>query len=152
MSESSESEDKVRRMRMVSLTVLGLVGAVLIVVGVAVSWQRTLIPGAFDGTAGNIETFEVDQPGIDDWVSLSIDDREITTGNDALMCLREGSTVTKSSFSHHMYVDEESCDLPFPRQAVTDTVVPLLLTGILASFVLSKRRHRNAGLLLGGDS
>lgn len=79
-------------MRMLNLTVLGLVGAVLIVVGVAVSWQRTLIPAALDGTVRNIATFEVDQPGVDDWVSLIVDDNEITTGNDALMCLRDGST------------------------------------------------------------
>lgn len=45
-------------MRMLNLTVLGLVGAVLIVVGVAVSWQRTLIPAALDGTVRNIVTFE----------------------------------------------------------------------------------------------
>ena len=45
-------------MRMLNLTVRGLVGAVLIVVGVAVSWQRTLIPGALDGTVRNIVTFE----------------------------------------------------------------------------------------------
>ena len=126
-------------MRMLNLTVLELVGAVLIVVGVAVSWQRTLIPAAFGGTVRNIATFEVDQPGVDDWVSLSIDDREITTGNDALMCLRDGSTATKTSFSRQVYVDGVPCELPFPRQAVSDTIVPLLLAGILASIVLSKR-------------
>lgn len=152
MSESSESEGKTRRMRMLSLTVLGLVGAVLLVVGVAVSWQRTLIPGALDGTVWNIVLFEVDQPGVDDWVGLSIDDREITTGNDALMCLRDGSTVTKTSFSRQVHVDGAPCELPFPRQAVADTIVPLLLAGILASLVLSKRRRSNAGLFFGGDS
>ena len=130
-------------MRKMSLTVLGLVGAVLIVVGVAVSWQRTLIPGALDGTVRNIVTFEVDQPGVDDWVSLSVDDREITTGNDALMCLRDGTTVTKSSFSRQVHVDGAPCELPFPRQAVSDTIVPLLLAGILASIVLPRRARRS---------
>lgn len=126
-------------MRMLNLTALGLGGAVLIVVGVAVSWQRTLIPAALDGTVRNIATFEVDQPGVDDWVSLIVDDNEITTGNDALMCLRDGSTATKSAFSRQVYVDGVPCELPFPRQAVSDTIVPLLLAGILASIVLSKR-------------
>ena len=139
MSESSESEAKRQRLRILSLTVLSLVGTVLIIAGVAVSWQRTLIPGAFGGTVRNIVAFEVDQPGVDDWVSLSIDDREITTGNDALMCLRDGSTATKTSFSRQVYVDGVPCELPFPRQAVSDTIVPLLLAGILASIVLSKR-------------
>lgn len=126
-------------MRMLSLTVLGLVGAVLIVVGVAVSWQRTLIPAALDGKVRSIATSEVDQPGVDDWVSLIVDDNEITTGNDALMCMRDGSTATKSAFSRQVYVDGVPCELPFPRQAVSDTIVPLLLAGILASIVLSKR-------------
>lgn len=143
MSESSESEAKKRRMRMLSLTVLGLVGAVLIVLGVAVSWQRTLIPAALDGTVRNIMTFEVDQPGVDDWVSLSVDDSEITTGNDALMCLRDGSTATKSSFSRQVYVDGVPCELPFPRQAVSDTIVPMPLAGILASIVLPQRARRS---------
>lgn len=126
-------------MRTTSVAVLGMVGIALIVIGAVVSWQRTLIPGSLDGEIRNVVSYEVDQPGVDDWVSLSINDREITTGNDALVCLREDSTVAKTAFSRRTQVDGAQCELPFPRQAVTDTVVPLLLAGILA-FCLRPRR------------
>ena len=49
-------------MRMLNLTVRGLVGAVLIVVGVAVSWQRTLIPAALDGTVRNLSLIHISEP------------------------------------------------------------------------------------------
>lgn len=70
-----------------------------------------------------IVSYEVDQPGVDGWVSLSVNDREITTGNDALVCLCEDSAVVR-----------------------------LLLAGILASLVLPRRTRRNSVMLPGGNS
>lgn len=152
MSESSDLMSKNTRARIVSVIGLGVVGIALIILGSVTSWQRTLIPGSFDGEVQNIVTYEVDQPGVDDWVSLSIGGHETTTGNDALVCMEEGSIITKAPFSRHVFVDGQQCELPFPRQALTDSVVPLLLVGVLVLFGVPLGTRRNSEPQLDDES
>lgn len=111
------------------------------------SWQRTLIPSQLDGVARDIVIFEVDQPGVDDWVSLRINDQEIVTGNGALTCLRDGSTARKESWSRVVNVNGKVCTLPIPRQALTDVAVPFLLVGgLVAIWVLRSRTGKGSGV------
>lgn len=152
MSESSKGKVKREKVSGVSLGLLGLVGIILIVAGVAVSWQRTLIPGSLDGITREITAYEVDQPGVDDRVSMHINDRTIITGNDALVCLSDDSSVAKSSLSRSVEVDGKTCELPLPRQAITDTIVPLLLAGTLVSIFLVRRRPCTGSVSRTGDN
>lgn len=146
MSESSEASRTDRpRLSPAFGTALGalvLAGLILIVAGAIVSWQRTLIPSSFEGTVQDVSVYEVDQPGVDDWVSMRIGRQQITTGNEALTCLQEGSQVEKPVWSRRVLVDGHACELPMPRQALTDTLMPLVLIATLAALTSLRQRER----------
>ena len=146
MSESSKAS-RTDRPRLspafgTALGVLVLAGLILIATGAIVSWQRTLIPSNFEGTVQDVSVYEVDQPGVDDWVSMRIGHQQITTGNDGLTCLQEGTQVEKSAWSRRVLLDGDACELPMPRQAMTDTLLPLGLIAVLV--VLTSIRQRKS--------
>lgn len=144
MSESSEASRTFRpRLSPAFGTARGLLGfaaMILIIAGAIVSWQRTLIPSNFEGTVQDVSVYQVDQPGVDDWVSMRIGHQQITTGNDALTCLREGAQVEKSALSRRVLVDGNACELPVPREALTDTFVPLVLIATLVALTRPRQR------------
>nr|BFF05110.1 hypothetical protein GCM10023233_00790 [Brevibacterium otitidis] len=101
----------------------------LTIIGSVVSWHRTLIPVQVDGVVRDLVIYEIDQPGVDDWVELRIGGRRIVVGNEALRCVKADSTLHKAAWSRMVEVNGTECMLPLPRQALTDTLLPLAIFG-----------------------
>ncbi|WP_209370919.1 hypothetical protein [Brevibacterium renqingii] len=130
------------------MLLLFLICAIFIVLGAAVAWQRSLIPLELHGKVTELAAVEVEQPGVDDWVEFHLGPTRFAAGIASLSCISDGVEVEKKAWSRQVAVDGQPCVLPWPRQAIADSVVPcaiLALIALIIPHVLGPRhRHRHA--------
>lgn len=120
------------------LVALLLIAVVVWVIGIVVTFNRTVIPYRIDAERViDVRVFEEHQLGRDDTIQVRLPRRALRVDPNAESCLRVGDRVTKEPWSLTVTsANGTPCTIKWPRQLVAVAGVPPLVAGCAGGLLL----------------